>query len=47
MYFSIGEFSKADTLLNAGSNDITKVTSAVNSLTEKSPPLAVVEPNGQ
>jgi hypothetical protein len=47
MYFSIGEFGKADTLLNAGGNDITRVTSAVNSLAEKGLPPAVAEPNGQ
>lgn len=47
MYFSIGELRKADTLLNAGDNDITKVTSAVNRLAGKSPQPAVAEPNGQ
>jgi hypothetical protein len=47
MYLTIGQFRKADTLLNAGDNDITKVTSAVNRLAEKSPQAAVAEPNGQ
>ena len=47
MYLAISEFRKADILLNAGDNDITKVTSAVNSLTGKSPQAAVAEPNGR
>jgi hypothetical protein len=44
IYLGRGEFSKADTLLNAGDNDITKVTSAVNNPAESSAQAAVKEP---
>ena len=43
IYLGRGEFSKADTLLNAGDNDITKVTSAVNNPAESSAQAAVKE----
>ena len=42
-----GEFSKADALLNAGGNDMTKVTAAVNNPAKVSAPAAVNEPAGQ
>jgi hypothetical protein len=44
IYLGRGEFSKADTLLNAGDNDITKVTSAVNNPAESSAQAPVKEP---
>ncbi len=42
-----GEFSKADKLLGAGGNDITKVTAAVNNPAKVQAPAAVNEPAGQ
>lgn len=47
MYINDGKFSKASTLLNAGDNDIVKVTSKANHPAEVRHRDAVIEPTGQ
>jgi hypothetical protein len=46
-YIAHGEFNRASTLLNAGENDIVKVTSAANHPAKAGRRDAVKEPNGQ